>query len=255
MDEKVPSMLHPAPAIFVIFVGLPGSGKTTMCERLSQLLLYERSKIFTTEAYGKYSRQNRAVRVKCILRSGCPSLLLCYQALRGVLRAKPYKLSSLRRVSGVVHMRAWSEIISRRGNCVVLLDEWIEARLAQFIRYCRHPITLEHTRCILKCFYKNINAKFVFLDVTPELSLDRIRTELALRPTWQDSNQSVVQERLFAYQSYYKTIKDIVAADSNATYCVLSGEDALEENVRAVRTIVDLNPGWEGERSVFGRRG
>jgi thymidylate kinase len=236
----------------VEFIGIPGSGKTTLCTAIVSDLRHDGFTVITEHDYFRWMKRRLHKKVGSIITHG---LRTWYFALHLFWFLYRCTLLRGRALGGMVFhltcMRVWlSQIVSRKEPALVLLDGFAWFRLTNRLR--DYPATdlgtprqLERT---VELFYPRCDLHWVFKTIPVEVAVQRISRRM-LRPRAPKGIETSAPERrhvVLSRQTHlYQLVCDAIRSLYGANVYWVDGAEPIPDQVRRIKATITQSLGQE----------
>lgn len=169
MDKK----LNP-----IIMVGLPGSGKTTVFEKLESALKSEGISILSRNNFDEFLMDINSTgtrsKLLLILKSGLYSWVFFIISFSKIILSGHHWRVSLKKTISFSIMRSYLLAKNKEKNEVIIMDQFFETPLALLASEASKPEKLTSHKGLIKSFYRGIPCTIIFFDIDINIAIKRL---------------------------------------------------------------------------------
>ena len=236
----------------VEFIGIPGSGKTTLCTAIDSELRRDGFKVITEHDYFRWMKRPLSRKIGSLITHGVRTwyfVLHLYwflyhgTSLRGrALLGMGFHLTC---------MRVWlSQMVSSKEPIVVLLDGFAWFRLTNRLR--DYPATAlgtaQQLRRTVELFYPRCDIHWVFKTIPVEVAVQRISRRM-LRDRAPKGIETSSPERrhmvLSRQTQLYQLVCDAIRSLYGDNVSWIDGAEPIPEQVRRIKATIPYAPQQE----------
>ena len=247
-----PCPRHARGPMVIEFIGIPGSGKTTLCTAIDSELRRDGFKVITEHDYFRWMKRPLSRKIGSLITHGVRTWYFAlhlywflYQgtSLRGrALLGMGFHLTC---------MRVWlSQMVSRKEPIVVLLDGFAWFRLTNRLR--DYPATAlgtaQQLRRTVELFYPRCDIHWVFKTIPVEVAVQRISRRM-LRDRAPKGIETSSPERrhmvLSRQTQLYQLVCDAIRSLYGDNVSWIDGAEPIPEQVRRIKATIPYAPQQE----------
>jgi thymidylate kinase len=247
-----PRPRHARGPMVVEFIGIPGSGKTTLCTAIDSELRRDGFKVITEHEYFRWMKRPLSRKIGSLITHGVPMwyfVLHLYwflyhgTSLRGrALLGMGFHLTC---------MRVWlSQMVSSKEPIVVLLDGFAWFRLTNRLR--DYPATAlgtaQQLRRTVELFYPRCDIHWIFKTIPVEVAVQRIsrrmlrdRAPKGIETSSPERRHLVLSRQMQLYQLVCDAIRSLYG--DNVSW--IDGAEPIPEQVRRIKETIPYAPQQE----------
>lgn len=236
----------------VEFIGIPGSGKTTLCTAIDSELRRDGFKVITEHDYFRWMKRPLSRKIGSLITHGGRTwyfvLHLHWFLYHGTsLRGR----ALLGMVFHLTCMRVWlSQMVSSKEPIVVLLDGFAWFRLTNRLR--DYPATAlgtaQQLRRTVELFYPRCDIHWVFKTIPVEVAVQRISRRM-LRDRAPKGIETSSPERrhmvLSRQTQLYQLVCDAIRSLYGDNVSWIDGAEPIPEQVRRIKATIPYAPQQE----------